>query len=101
MNKQSGVLIVLSGPSGVGKGLLRKLISAEIPWLKESVSATTREKRPGEVDGLDYFFVSHDEFRKMIDADQLIEWAEFASNFYGTPKRFVQETLEKGDSILL
>lgn len=101
MTKPPGVLIVLTGPSGVGKGVLRKQIAEEMPWLKESVSVTTRQKRAGEVEGVDYFFASKATFDTMIAENQLIEWAEFAGNYYGTPKQFVEQTLVQGFSLLL
>ncbi len=101
MKKPAGTLIVLTGPSGVGKGTLRKRLMRALPWLKESVSATTRVQRMTETDGEDYFFVTSDRFRQMIDDNELIEWAEYAGNYYGTPRFFLEETLEKGDSLLL
>lgn len=101
MMKPSGDLIVLTGPSGVGKGVLRQHISAEMPWLKESVSVTTREKRPSEREGVDYFFVTRSDFQRMIETDQLIEWAEFAGNLYGTPRQFLSNMLAQGYSMLL
>lgn len=101
MNHQSGVLIVLTGPSGVGKGSLKAVLLSQLPWLKESISATTRSMRPGEQDGVDYFFKTHDAFKTMIAAGELLEWAEFSGNFYGTPKAFVQQALAQGQSLLL
>lgn len=101
MTKQVGVLIVLSGPSGVGKGVLRSRIAAEMPWLKESVSVTTRPRRPGETDGVDYRFVSRKQFEALIESDQLIEWAEYAGNFYGTPRDAVEMALEDGFCLLM
>lgn len=101
-----GRLYVLSGPSGVGKGSVMAQIRSGratgelLPfWL--SVSATTRDPRPGEVDGEHYFFVSPDQFDEMIGRNQLLEWASFAGNQYGTPRTAVLERLSAGYSVLL
>ena len=82
-----GLLIVLSGPSGVGKGTVRKALF-EMPEQEfvYSVSMTTRKPRPGEVDGEDYYFVTHEEFERQIKNGNLLEYAEFVGNYYGTPK---------------
>lgn len=96
-----GRLIVFTGPSGVGKGTLLRSLRNRYPSLKLSVSATTRSPRPGEVDGKDYFFVSRDEFQRMIDRGELLEWAEFAGNCYGTPKTAVAKDIEAGQWIIL
>lgn len=101
MTLPSGVLIVLTGPSGVGKGTLRHLIAKEMPWLKESISATTRPKRPSETEGVEYYFVSRERFDDMVRNDELIEWAEYAGNLYGTPKKPIEEALAQGTSLLL
>ncbi|WP_274361554.1 guanylate kinase [Paenibacillus thermotolerans] len=99
MNK--GLLLVLSGPSGVGKGTLCARLRELAPDLVYSVSATTRAPRAGEVEGKNYFFTSRERFRDMIDRGELLEWAEYVGNFYGTPKRFVEETIEQGRDIIL
>lgn len=96
-----GLLLVLSGPSGVGKGTLCTRLRSSSPELVYSVSATTRTPREGEVDGVNYFFKSHDEFLAMIEAGELLEWAEYVGNYYGTPKSFVQETIDRGKDIIL
>lgn len=96
-----GRLIVFTGPSGVGKGTLLRSLRHRYPALKLSVSATTRSPRPGEVDGQDYFFVSRDEFQHMIERGDLLEWAEFAGNCYGTPKTAVAKEIEAGQWIIL
>jgi guanylate kinase len=96
-----GRLIVFTGPSGVGKGTLLRSLRHRYPALKLSVSATTRSPRPGEVDGRDYFFVSRDEFEHMIERGDLLEWAEFAGNCYGTPKAAVAKDIEAGQWIIL
>ena len=97
-----GLLIVLSGPSGVGKGTVRKALF-EMPEQEfvYSVSMTTRAPRPGEVDGVDYYFVSKEEFERQIAAGNLLEYAEFVGNYYGTPKDKVEEQLNKGKEVIL
>ncbi|NEP02249.1 MAG: guanylate kinase [Symploca sp. SIO2E9] len=98
---QTGRLIVLTGPSGVGKGtLLRKLLKRH-PELNLSVSATTRPPRPGEVDGKQYYFVSREQFEQMVAAGELLEWAEYAGNYYGTPCAPVKRLLQFGQSVIL
>jgi guanylate kinase len=95
-----GKLLVLSGPGGVGKSTVaKKLREAGDFWV--SVSATTRSPRDNEVDGKDYFFVSEDEFSRMIKADEFLEWAEFAGNRYGTPQEGVEQALLLGKNVLL
>jgi guanylate kinase len=96
-----GLLLVLSGPSGVGKGTLCARLRSMSPELVYSVSATTRKPREGEVDGVNYFFKSHEQFRAMIESGDLLEWAEYVGNYYGTPKSFVEETIERGKDIIL
>jgi guanylate kinase len=97
----TGRLIVLTGPSGVGKGTLLKALLAQHPELYLSVSATTRSPREGEVDGVHYYFYSRDRFEREIAAGALLEWAEFAGNYYGTPIAPVRSQLELGRSIIL
>jgi guanylate kinase len=97
----SGQLIVITGPSGVGKGTLVRQLLERHPNLHLSVSATTRPPRAGEIDGKDYFFVSQTTFAQMIQDDELLEWAEFAGNCYGTPRLAVEESLAQGISVLL
>lgn len=99
MNK--GLLIVLSGPSGVGKGTVCKALLKKMPDLIYSVSATTRQPRIGETDGVNYFFKSREQFMQMIEEDQLLEYAEYVGNYYGTPRDFVERTLEEGRDIIL
>ncbi|MBE9138514.1 guanylate kinase [Nodosilinea sp. LEGE 07088] len=96
-----GRLIVFTGPSGVGKGTLLRSLRTRYPTLKLSVSATTRSPRPGEVDGQDYFFISRAEFQTMVERGELLEWAEFAGNLYGTPKATVIKEIEAGHWVIL
>ncbi|MGK7962306.1 guanylate kinase [Crocosphaera sp.] len=97
----SGKLIVLTGPSGVGKGTLVRTLLNRHPELYLSVSATTRSPREGEVDGQAYYFLSKVAFETMIEENQLLEWAEYAGNYYGTPRAKVEEKINQGVIILL
>jgi guanylate kinase len=100
--KEKGLLIVLSGPSGVGKGTVRKAIfSQEDTRFEYSISMTTRKPREGEVDGVDYFFKSREEFEVLITQGKLLEYAEFVGNYYGTPVDYVRETLDAGRDVFL
>ena len=94
-------LTVLSGPSGVGKDSVIELIRARSPWIRLSVSVTTRKKRDYETDGKHYHFVNRDEFQRLVDGGQLLEWAEFAGNLYGTPRSQVEGWLAQGQPVLL
>ena len=94
-------LTVLSGPSGVGKDSVIEMVRARSPWVWLSVSATTRRKRDYEIDGVHYHFVTRVEFERMVAADELLEWAEFAGNLYGTPRASVEARLEQGFPVLL
>lgn len=94
-------IIVITGPSGVGKGTLCRRLRQHFPSLKLSVSATSRTKRPEEIDGRDYYFVSPDEFRRMADSGEMLEWARYNGNFYGTPRKGVDDQLAKGNGVLL
>jgi guanylate kinase len=94
-------LTVLSGPSGVGKSTVVAHLRKEHPEVWLSVSATTRAPRPGEQHGVQYFFVDDEEFDKLVANGELLEWAEFAGNRYGTPRRAVAGRLEAGESVLL
>lgn len=99
---EKGLLIVLSGPSGVGKGTVRKALF-EMPGhnLDYSISMTTRAMRPGEVNGKDYYFVTKEEFQKRIDEGKFLEYAEFVGNYYGTPLDKVEEKLAEGNEVVL
>lgn len=102
MYKKRGLLIVLSGPSGVGKGTVRKeLFSQPNTNYEYSISMTTRNPRDGEVDGVDYFFKSREEFEALIDQGRLLEHAEYVGNYYGTPLDYVEKTLEAGRDVFL
>ncbi|MBP1999346.1 guanylate kinase [Paenibacillus shirakamiensis] len=96
-----GLLIVLSGPSGVGKGTVCSALRQRVPELIYSVSATTRVPRFGEEHGVNYFFKSREQFLNMIEQDQLLEYAQYVDNYYGTPRDFVEETLNSGRDIIL
>lgn len=96
-----GKLIVITGPSGVGKGTIVQSLLQNHPELYLSVSATTRKPRPGEIDGQDYYFLSRAEFEQAIAKQELLEWAEYAGNYYGTPKATVQTQLDLGNWVLL
>ena len=97
-----GLLIVLSGPSGVGKGTVRAAIfSKGEQKFVYSISATTRLPRTGETDGVDYFFKTREEFEQMIQNKQLLEYAEYVGNYYGTPLEYVENTLAKGKDVFL
>ncbi|MDA8351712.1 MAG: guanylate kinase [Firmicutes bacterium] len=96
-----GLLIVLSGPSGAGKGTVCSALRRQAPEVVYSVSATTRQPREGEVDGINYFFKSKEEFNRMIEEGELLEWARYVDNYYGTPRRFVEDRLAEGKNVLL
>ncbi|SHI39007.1 guanylate kinase [Propionispora hippei] len=98
---QQGILIVLSGPSGAGKGTICKELLRSYPNLHYSVSATTRAARAGEVHGTNYLFVSQEEFQEMIAKDDLLEWANVYGNCYGTPRQYVMELLNDGKDVIL
>lgn len=101
MREKKGILIVVSGFSGAGKGTLMKRLLEEYDNYALSISATTRSPRPGEVHGREYFFKSTEEFEKMIAQDELIEYAKYVSNYYGTPKEYVMEQLDAGKDVIL
>ncbi len=95
-----GTLLVISGPSGVGKGTIVKKLLARRPNISLSISCTTRAPREGEKDGESYFFISKDKFKNMIESGGFLEYSEHFENFYGTPKKFVEEKLNEGDVVL-
>ncbi len=99
--KKKGLLIVLSGPSGAGKGTICKALMEKEKDLKLSISATTRQPRSGEIEGKNYFFKSEEEFEKMIENDSFLEWAKVYDHYYGTPKDFVLKNLDEGNDVVL
>lgn len=101
MMMSRGLLIVISGPSGVGKNTVIASLFKRQPGLKYSVSATTRAPRPNEVDGQHYFFLTETEFRKKIGNGEFLEWAKVYEHYYGTPKQYVQQLLESGQDLVL
>lgn len=102
MIKERGLLIVLSGPSGVGKGTVRKALFSQPDTNYEySISMTTRKAREGEVDGVDYFFKEKEDFEQLIEQGKLLEYAEYVGNYYGTPIDYVNETLDAGRDVFL
>ena len=99
-SQRRGLLFVISGPSGVGKGtIVRELLQLQ-PELKLSVSVTTRQPRPGEVEGVNYYFRSVEEFQRRVEAGEMLEYAQYGNNFYGTPRSRVEERLSAGRDIL-
>lgn len=99
--ESKGILIVVSGFSGAGKGTIMKRLLEKYDNYALSVSATTRNPRPGEEDGREYFFKTVDEFEKMIAKDELIEYARYVDNYYGTPRDYVEKQLEAGKDVIL
>lgn len=96
-----GVLVVLSGPSGAGKGTICKSFLERNEHVRLSISCTTRSPRAGEVDGVNYFFTEKEKFKKMIEEDAFLEYANVYGNFYGTPKAYVEEMLLSGNDVIL
>lgn len=100
-NTQEGLVLVISGPSGVGKGTVVKELLKSQNEFALSVSATTRNPREGEQHGKEYFFLKKDEFEKLIEQDQVLEYAQYCENYYGTPKEYVESTVKTGKNIIL
>lgn len=101
MEQQAGLLIVISGPSGAGKGTICQELLRQVPNLKYSVSMTTRIPRLGEVEGVHYYYRSRKEFEAMLAREELLEWAEFCDNFYGTPRFAVEQAIREGLDVVL
>jgi len=99
--KEPGLLIVISGPSGVGKDTILRRLFQLAPELKYSVSYTTRAPRPGEIDGQSYTFVTEDEFKRLIEAKEFLEWAQVYDQYYGTSRKRVEDALARGEDIIL
>lgn len=97
----AGFLLVLSGPSGSGKGTVSEALMRKNDNISFSTSVTTRTPRPGEINGENYFFTSREEFEQMVEEDELLEYAFVHTNYYGTPKKFVFDEIEKGEIVLL
>ena len=96
-----GKTFIVSGPSGVGKSTVLKALMEKRKNLYFSISATTREARPGEIDGVHYHFISVDDFRDWISRDEFLEYAEYVGNFYGTPKMYVDDAMARGKDVIL
>ena len=96
-----GLLVVVAGPSGVGKGTVRERVFDDLPEARLSVSATTRPARPGEEEGVHYHFVDRDGFERLIRDDELLEWAEYVGNLYGTPRQQADELVASGKVVFL
>lgn len=101
MVTRKGILFIISGPSGVGKGTIKDAVLEKINDMQVSISATTREPRSGETNGRDYFFVNEHRFQQLIDNDELLEYANVYNNMYGTPRQFVEENLNRGQDVML
>ncbi len=101
MENSKGILFIVSAPSGTGKTTIVKRILKEFPRIVFSVSATTRKKRKNEKEGTDYFFLTEDEFRHKIEQNEFAEWEKFYDYYYGTFRRYIDENLKKGNSVLL
>ncbi len=97
----AGRVVVFTGPSGVGKGTLLRSLVVSHPEIQLSISATTRSPRPGEIHGQDYYFVTREAFEALVTAGELLEWAEFAENLYGTPRQPVLDAVQQGKLVIL
>ena len=100
-NIRKGILVVISGPSGVGKGTICRELFQHYGDIQYSVSATTRQPRAGETHGKEYFFYSKDEFQHLMQEGELLEWAKVYDNYYGTPRKYVEEIINQGKDCIL
>ena len=98
---KKGILLIISGFAGSGKGTIVKRLLSEYDNYAVSVSATTRAPRPGEEDGKDYFFVNREKFEQMITDDEFLEYAQYVDNYYGTPRKYVNRMLDEGKDVIL
>lgn len=101
MENKRGMLVLFSGPSGVGKDTLLEIVLNKDKKLQKSISCTTREIRGNEVDGKDYYFISNEDFKKLIEQNNMLEYAKYGNNFYGTPKAPVDKWLSEGKTVIL
>ncbi len=101
MTETGGALIIISGPSAVGKSTVLEKVMKRLPKYWFSISATTRNPRPGESDGVEYYFVSRDRFEQMIAQDELLEYMEYAGNYYGTPRTPIEDHVRDGYIVIL
>lgn len=101
MNNKKGLVLLISGPSGVGKGTVVKELLKSRDEFALSVSATTRPPRAGEENGREYFFLKKDEFQRLIEDEKVLEYASYCGNYYGTPKEYVEKTVSEGKNIIL
>jgi guanylate kinase len=99
--QRQGVLIVVSGPSGAGKGTVLDKLKSINKQILFSISVTTRSPRDGEVDGKNYFFRTREQFQEMLDNNELLEWVEYCTNLYGTPKKYIEDTIKSGKDLIL
>lgn len=99
--QNNGMLVLFSGPSGVGKDTVLDIILDKDDMLQRSISLTTREKRQGETDGVDYYFITKDQFLNMVEDEQVLEYAQYGENIYGTPKEPVDKWLKDGKTVIL
>ena len=99
--QRRGKTFIVSGPSGVGKSTVLKALFDQRTDLYFSISATTRDPRPGEVDGVHYHFIPAEEFHRMVEEDEFLEYAEYVGNFYGTPKKYVDRAMDDGRDVIL
>lgn len=98
---REGLLVVVSGPSGTGKGTVLHSLRQKNSNIRFSISATTRKPREGEIEGQNYFFKNVNDFKTMIDHDELVEWVKYCDNYYGTPKKYIEDCIKSGYDVIL